>query len=140
MFLRAPILSIVLFFSVVLVIGCTFSTTRGKAPVYAISTDQIQNNLDSLIKYESISLEGKIVTTNGEAHSELDISITNGTNIPVDGSAESKLGRSVSRIVRNSLRDTAEYEKFVVTFVKSETNGSITRRSWKSYPFKKEEL
>ncbi|HVY76695.1 MAG TPA: hypothetical protein VG890_17825 [Puia sp.] len=123
-----------------LAISCTISTTMPKSPVFSKSTDSLQADLNKIISYQSIHLDGKQTTTNGKKTAELEIDITNGQNIPTDENQMNALGKQIAAKIKAALQDNTEYSSYKVLFITKTENASVTNRTWKGKIFKSEEL
>jgi len=122
-----------------LIAGCTFTTTKTKDPVF---NDQakVQQELTRLVSAENINLDGKEISTNGKSESELEISITNGTDIPSGGEERKSLGKSIATTVKKNLKDVSEFNIYKVLFVTEVQTGASTKRSWVGNTFISSEL
>src|SRR5437762_3423121 len=98
--------------------SCTLTTTKTKNPVFNVTTDQVQNDLNKLVSCESINLDGREINKNGKANSELEIDIINGQNIPGDESQMISLGKLIASDIKRSLKDQKQYNTYNVLFVK----------------------
>jgi hypothetical protein len=123
-----------------IIAGCTMTTTKTKAPVFSITTEQLQKDLNKLVSCENVNLDGKETNTNGQISSELEVDIINGKGIPADDDQMISLGRSIASDLKKSLKDPNQYSSYKVLFVKKQTDGSMTQRSWRGKVFKSEEL
>ena len=116
------------------------TTTKTKPPVFGIPTEQLQKDLNQLVSCEDVNLDGKEVKTNGKIDSELEIDIVNGQNIPADDDQMISLGKSIASELKKSLKDQNQYNNYKVLFVKKQTDGGVSQRSWRGKIFKSEEL
>ncbi|HSZ34447.1 MAG TPA: hypothetical protein VK772_14120 [Puia sp.] len=122
------------------IIGCTFTKTYLKNPVFNKSSDSIQMDLNKFISYQEISVLGKEILTNNKSNSELDINITNGQNIPTDQNEMIALGKQIAIVIKKSLQNENEYQTYRVLFVTKTENSGITKSYSKGKIFKSEEL
>lgn len=129
-----------LFLTAIFIVGCTVTTTKTKAPLFNIPTEQIQKNLNQLVSCQSINVDGKEVNTNGKIESELEIDIINGKDIPTNDDQMISMGKLIASDLKKSLRDQNQYNTYKVLFVKAQTDGGVTQRSWRGKVFKSEEL
>jgi uncharacterized protein involved in exopolysaccharide biosynthesis len=127
-------------FTTLFFIGCTTTATKTKNPVFSISTDSLQVDLNKLVSCQGINLDGKEITTNGKATTELEIDITNGQNIPADEDQMNALGKQIAAKIKEALQDKAEYQTYKVLFITKTENSGVTSRTWKGKVFKSEEL
>jgi len=133
------LVSLVLLMTLIIV-SCTLTTTKTKAPLFSKSTDSLQADLNKIVSCEGINIDGEEITTNGKVSSELEIDITNGHNIPADENQMDDLGKQIAVIVKQSLKDKGEYNTYKVLFVIKKEDGSVTETTSKGKIFKSEEL
>ena len=124
----------------IFLVNCTFTTTRTKNPVFKITTDQLQRDLNHLVSCENMDVDGREISTNGKTKSELEIDIVNGRDIPGNQNEMISLGKSIASDLKKSLKDQGEYGTYKVRFVTKETNDGITRTNWNEIAFQAEEL
>jgi len=134
------ILTLVTLVVSVFIIGCTTTTTKTKNPTFSKSTDSLQVDLNKLVSCQGINLDGKEITTNGKATTELEIDITNGQNIPADENQMTSLGKQIASEIKEALQDKAQYQTYKVLFITRTENAGVTSRTWKGKVFKSEEL
>lgn len=126
----------------ILITSCTETTTKTRNPVF-ISIDKIQSQLVSLVKADNINLNGKEITvydTHKKTTSELEISITNGQNIPTGEEERKALGKTVAAAVKSNLKDSNEFEKYTVLFITKVESGGVTKHHWVGNVFTSKEL
>jgi len=123
---------------IMLLTGCTFTTTKIKDPVIN-DMNQLQKELVSLVIAENINLAGKEITKNNRATSELEISITNGQNIPKSDDERYFLGKLIAKMVKTHLRDSSQFDFYKVLFVSKGEDG-VTKHNWTDYKFNAQEL
>jgi hypothetical protein len=114
--------------------------TKTKDPLFSLEVKAIQDDLSKIVTCKNINLNGKEVTTEGKATTELEISIINGKNIPDDNTQLRTLGKAIASVLKKSLKDQNEYNTYKVLFVTVVENGGLTKKSWKSDEFASEEL
>jgi hypothetical protein len=132
--------SVVILLTCSFMVGCTFSETKSKDPVFNTDAAIMQKDLNNMVTCENINVDGKEITTNGKVNSQLEISITNGQNIPANEDQMKSLGKSIASYIKKSLKDKNEYENYTVLFVTKKTAGGVTTRNWKGDTYKTEEL
>lgn len=120
--------------------GCNATTTRTKNPVFSTTTVSLQMNLNKLVSFESVNLDGKEITANGKANSELEIDITNGHNIPTDENKMTALAKEIAVTIKDALQDKNQYQSYKVLFIIKKENGGVTNRTWRGKIFNLEEL
>lgn len=123
----------------VLLTSCTITTTKTKDPVFN-DMDRVQNELGNIVKAENINLNGKEITANKNTTTELEVAITNGTNIPTSDEGRKALGRSIATSIKHNLKDPNEYEKYTILFVTKVESGVTTKRNWVGDVFSSAEL
>jgi hypothetical protein len=119
--------------------SCTMTTTKAKDPVFT-DMSKVQNELVSLVKADNINLNGKEITTNKKTTSELEVAITNGTNIPTGDDERKALGKSIATSIKRNLKDPNEYDKYTVLFVTKIGSSVATKRNWVGDVFNSTEL
>jgi hypothetical protein len=123
-----------------LLLGCTTTITKTKPPVFALATDSIAADLNALISCEHINIDGKDIVTNGADSSVLVVEIINGKNVPGNQNDMARLAHYIASAVKGALRDKDEYSSVAVLFVRRETDGAVTKRSWTGKVFASAEL
>lgn len=123
-----------------MIVGCTMTTTNTKNPIFSKSTDSLQSELNKIVSCEGINLDGKEITTNGKVSSEIEIDITNGQNVPTDENQMNELGKQIAVIVKDALQDKNEYNTYKVLFITKKEDAGVTQRNWKGKIFKSEQL
>jgi hypothetical protein len=123
-----------------LLAACTFTTKRIKNPRFTSSADSLSLPISQYVSCEHINLDGKEVTSNGKTTSEMEIDIINGKNVPTDTARMRSLGRSIASIVRSGLQDVDEYDQYKVLFMKVESTGIETKRTWTGMSYRADEL
>ncbi len=132
--------SLAIIFSAAFSASCTMTTTTTKSRVFRITTEQLQKDLKQLVSCEDVNLNGKEISTNGKTKSELEIDIINSRDIPVDDDQMIFLGKLIASDLKKSLKDQNQYDSYKVLFVKKQTDGGVTQRSWKGKVFNADEL
>lgn len=123
----------------VLLASCTTTTTKTKNPVLN-DIHKVEKELTALVTAENINLNGKEITTNKKTTTELEVSITNGQNIPTNDDQRKVLGKSIAIAVKKNLKDQNEFGTYTVLFItKVESNG-VTKRTWIGDVFSSAEL
>jgi hypothetical protein len=122
-----------------LLASCTLTTTRMKDPIF-IDSGKVEKELTSMVRAEHINLSGKEITSNGKTSTELEVAITNGTNVPKGDNERKSLEKSIAASVKNNLKDPNAYDKYTVLFVTKETSGAVTKRNWVGDAFSVKEL
>jgi hypothetical protein len=97
-----------------------------KDPVFN-DMSKVQNELTSLLKAEGIKLKGKEITKDKNTTSELEVSITNGQNIPSGNDQRKAFGKSIAGTIKNNLKDPNEYDTYQVLFEIKTENGGVTK-------------
>jgi hypothetical protein len=119
--------------------SCTFTTTKTKDPIFSDGA-KVSNELTSIIKAENINLNGKEITTNNKTTSELEVSISNGINIPNTENQRNAFGKSIGTIIKSNLKDPNQYDTYKVLFVTKEETANVTKRNWVGNVFSSREL
>ena len=121
-------------------VSCSTTVTKTKEPVFNVAIKDVQDDLNKIITCEHINLSGAAIKTDGKLSSKLEISVTNGKNIPADDAQLKALGKLIASDIKKSLKDAKEYDEYTVLFVTVSTDGGITKRHWKGNEFKASEL
>ena len=129
-----------LFFCTITLISCTTTITKSKSPLFGVQTDTLTVGLNKMVRCENINLDGREITTNGKAASELEVDIMNGKNIPADNDRMKALARTIAVYLKNALQDPREYDSYKVLFVTKTMTDGVTTRNWTGVAFKREEL
>ena len=124
MIFRKIIYQLLICFSILLV-GCTMTTTKTKDPVFN-DMIKVQEDLAEVVIAENINLNGKEITTNKKATSELEVVITNAEAVPTDDKERKSLSKSIATIIKNNLKEPNDFNKYEVLFVTKVENGAVT--------------
>jgi hypothetical protein len=122
-----------------LLASCTITSTKTKDPVFT-DMKKVQQELTGLVTAENINLDGKEITTNKKTRSELEISITNGQNIPTSEDDRKTLGKSIATVVKSNLKNPNEFDTYKVLFVTKVESEGVTKRNWVGNTFSSTEL
>jgi hypothetical protein len=131
--------SLLLVFFAIVLAGCTVTTTKTKDPVFT-DMNKFQQELSGVVTAEDVNFSGKEVTTNKKASSELEVSITNGQNIPTNEDERRALAKSIARIIKRNLKDQNEFSIYMVLFVIKVESGGVAKRNWIGNIFTSKEL
>jgi hypothetical protein len=88
----------------------------------------------------NFNFNGKEVTTNKKATSELEISVTNCESVPKEDEKMVALAKIIAKEIKQSLKDSNEYDTYKVLFVTKTESGSVTKRNWVGQLFNSSEL
>lgn len=124
---------------VILATSCTLTTTKRKDPVFN-DMGKVEKELTSLVTSENINLNGKEISTNKKATSELEVSITNGQNIPNSDDEIKSLGKSIATTIKKNLKDPNEFDTYKVLFITKVESGGASKRTWVGNVFSLSEL
>jgi len=123
-----------------LISGCTFTTHTIKHPQFKIDLDEMAKNLQALLSFEHVNVDGMETTTNGKSSSELEADILNATTVSSDDSTLSILRKNIAKQLKEALKDPNAFNTYKILFVTKETDGAITKTSSKGNVFKSEDL
>lgn len=123
-----------LLFCMVFFTACTFTTSQPKEPVFN-DVEKFENELRNLVTAEQVNVVGQEITTNNKTQSELEVTITNGQNIPPTSDERSLFSYSVAKALKHNLKDTAQFDSYRVKLVKKDQRGSITKTNSVEYLF-----
>ena len=121
-------------------ISCTFTTTKSKDPVFVSSTDSVAAKIRELILTRNVNVHGTETTTNGKTSSELTIRLINPLNEPNNESQRYQLGKEIAVIIKQAIKNPADYSVYTVLFVKEESNGAVTKSSYRGQKYKLQDL
>jgi uncharacterized alkaline shock family protein YloU len=115
------------------------TTTKTKTPGIT-DMGKFQQELTSIVKAENIHFTGKEITKNNKVTSELEVSITNGQNIPANDDDRKALGKSIAKTIKSNLEDSNEFDIYKVLFVTKVESAGGTKRNWVGNVFSSKEL
>ena len=124
---------------ILLFASCNLTSTKTKSPSF-IDINKAQKELANLIASENFNLNGKEVTQNKKATSELEVSIINGQKIPTNESERKALGKLIAKTIKNNLKDRNAYDSYSVLFVTKTETGGVTKHDWVGNAFSSSEL
>jgi hypothetical protein len=119
--------------------SCTTTTTRIINPIF-IDQTKFQNELNSIVKAENINVQGKEITKNIMTSTELEVSITNGLNIPTGQDQQKVLEKSIAQCIKKNLKDPNEFDSYKILFIEKIGKDGTTKKSWTGNTFKPSEL
>ena len=137
---KGPALLLSLLLPLLLLFGCTYTTTKEKAPIFAGSTDSLKAGLSAMFVFEHINVDGRDVTANGVRRSELEIDVINAKGLPDTKEGRGVLAHSIAAEFKKFLKDPKEYDTYTVYFIEQAIIAGVTTRKWKSHTFKLNEL
>ena len=104
--LNSFIKSVLCFFLFILIIeGCTKTTTREKNPEVKVDLQILDENLKKLIDFQHANISGVEKITNAKTTTELQLRITNGINLPTGSSELEKLANTIAAQLRQELKN-----------------------------------
>ena len=123
---------IIISFLLLIFYSCTFTTSRYYTPEVE-NKEALFKDLGTILSAENANIIGKIVTTNGKSEKLLEIDITNPGNIP-EGEDHFKLLCSlIASKVKAHLKDSSDYNSYVVQFINKQGSGFINKTQTKTY-------
>ncbi|MDP4131584.1 MAG: hypothetical protein Q8939_15600, partial [Bacteroidota bacterium] len=90
-------------------LACTITTTKVKNPILIKDSKSLSRDVNSVITSQEINVDGVESITSGKSTSELTINLINPENLSADSSANNTILKHVAILVKQALRDTAEY-------------------------------
>lgn len=116
--------------------SCTFTTIKPKEPHFIADPGSISADIGRLIAAEQVGFTGSELKTNGQATSELSVTLVNAKNPPKDQDQYGELGEQIAQLLKHSLKDPNEYDTYKVIFLIEQTKGAVTksRSAEFSYP------
>jgi hypothetical protein len=128
------------FLCVLFAAACTFTTTRTKDPDFKVDLNIVQDSLKTLVTCEHINLNGTEMKTDGKISSDLEIKIINGIHIPGDDAKLKDLGKAIASQLKRELKNKNDFTTYKVLFVTKQTDGAVTKSSYRGVIYKSEEL
>ena len=123
-------------FLLVMLFGCTYSSTTSKQLEFSISKDSLYNEIREIVDYRDISVEGITINENSKKYNRLTILITNPSELPETLDQRRVIYKAVARTCRQALKHPEAYSEFIVS-VRIIRN---TRRTFKDDSFKLEKI
>jgi hypothetical protein len=132
----------VLYYSGILILltGCTLSTTWTKNPVFRPDWDTLSSRLKNLVVCENIIIQGKMKKTGGQTFSELTVRLVNGKNLPGDQGKRNEIGKEIAILLKQSLKNPDDFDSYMVLFVNQQIHGPLSKSSYMGRTFRREEL
>jgi len=121
-------------------VACTFTTSMPLTPDFRVGTDTIGSHMDSLISAENFNFYGIKKSVNGTVTRVMQVTVTNGKNVPSEDQALRALGKTLATYAKSQLKDTAEYDLYDVRFESRKTSDGMTNTSFSTLEFKTQEL
>ena len=109
-------------------------------PKFKTKFESVLKGMDTIIRCESVSLNGIRTKVNGKATSVLTIGIINGQNLSGDEDLLKSSGFNIAVYMKKALTDPSEYDKYNVEFVKEVNDGGATRKSWVRIAFDSKDI
>jgi hypothetical protein len=120
--------------------ACTFTTTMPDSPAFRVGIDTVGNHLDSIVSAQHFNLDGVKKSVNGTATRTMEITVTNGKNLPSEGPALHDLGKALAVYVKGQLKDSTSYDLYEVRFETVASSGGMTTNNFTTIEFKTNEL
>ena len=121
-------------------ISCTFTTTKTENPEFVDDINLVGKKLDSIISCTNFNFNGRKVTKNKKTTSEIEISVTNCQDVPVDENNMKALAKIIATEIKQNLKDANQYDIYQVLFVTKTESGGIIKRNWVGQVFNSAEL
>jgi hypothetical protein len=96
---------------------CSCKTTVNK-PLAAEFNDlgKFQDEFSTLVVAEGINLEGSAIEADDKTSTEINLTITNGKDLPTDPEAQKSVGRTLAATVKKHLKNKEQFEIYKVRF------------------------
>ena len=120
-------------------LSCTTTTTKIKTPEFSDQV-KVQQELNSIVKAENVNLNGTEITTKNISTSELEVSIINGQNLPVNKDQQKAFEKLIAICIKKNLKNQNQFESYKVLLVKRAESNGATNQSWIGTSFKASEL
>ena len=124
----------------IMVAACTFTTNFPLTPDFRVGIDTVASYLDNLSPAQHFNFDGVKKTVNGTATRTLEITVTNGKNVPTEDRALSALAKTMAVYVKSQLKDSTEYDIYDVRFDSQKKSDGVTSNSFNTIEFKTSEL
>jgi len=139
--LNSFIKSVLCFFLFILIIeGCTKTTTREKNPEFKVDLQILDENLKKLIDFQHANISGVEKITNAKTTTELQLRITNGINLPTGSSELEKLANTIAAQLRQELKNENDFMKIRIFFEDESKGNLVNVKKYKSFVFNTEDL
>ena len=122
------------------IVGCTFTSTNTKNPVFNKNVATLESGLKDIIICDNFDVNGIETKTNDEISSSLEIKVVNGLNIPSNDEGRKILARSIGFYIKSSLKDKDGYDTYKVIFITKKGNDLVQTNILVDQEFKSEEL
>ncbi|MDP4209178.1 MAG: hypothetical protein Q8928_10230 [Bacteroidota bacterium] len=120
-------------------VSCTTTVTSNKAPEFKVEQSSIEHNLNAIVKCQQFQIKGFEKKVNSNVFTELQITITNGTNIPAGKEAINELAKKIASQVKMSLKNQNAFNNYKVSFVE-ETGSVVTVAKSKTMFYKSDDI
>ena len=137
---KTLILPLFIVYASLLFLECTVTTNKRKDPVYNTDTKSIFYNITAVVRAPEINIVGAESNTNGKIVSELRISIVNPKQLPTDTADLTQIGREITTIVKQALKNADAFNNYKVLFVYRDTAGAVTKTTSVSRSYKSEDI
>lgn len=121
------------------IVSCTTTVTNNKAPEFKVDLSSIEHDLNTLVKCQQFRINGIEKKVNDKVSTELQITITNGTNIPASEDAIEELAKKIALQVKMSLKNQKAFDSYKISFV-AETKGFVTVTKNKTIVFESDKI
>ena len=125
---------------IVLVSGCTFTTTKTIHPVFTLTPDSISRDINSIIITSETNITGKEISMNGQISTQLIVNLIHSKNLPKDVFEQDKLGENIAILIKNMLKDPESFTDYEIIFTQGATDGTITKSSNVSFSYQAKDL
>jgi hypothetical protein len=118
--------------------SCTYSRTF--EPELKANQNAIADSINAQYHFTSINVTGKATSGTGGKHTILTLRLTNGQNLPKGDDALKPLAKKLTLEVLESIKDTAQYDEFLIQYNVQKIEGEVTRNDYTGFTFTKAEL
>lgn len=129
----------IVFLASCMIFSCTYTSTAYKDPVFK-DKSTLEAELSKRIVCDTIIFINRITTRDKMRTSDLELVITNANQLPQDSMGLVDLSRSMVKMMRTSLVNAKEYDRFSVAYFFERTKGIVTERRRKTISFHPDDL
>ncbi len=123
----------ILIISATLIMSCKHS--KPKTPDF-IETKKLEQEFGTLIQADNINING----SENDENSVLEINIINGKSLSTIEDEQRALAHSLARIVKVNLKDSNQFDTYMVKFGKKSEGESLAIETYTRFDFKLNEL
>jgi hypothetical protein len=130
----------IILFSVALLFGGCFGKPKYKEAIFnGDSKEKIEQQLRQFGSFEEAKIAWSARTFDDKTTHNLKIQLLNGSVLE-DDSTEYEIGKRAMQLVVDAIENEADYDNFVVFFIKRQKEGNVTTGSDRPYEYQLSDL